>query len=254
MLQFKDNESFIQNYDGVCAIKAENSYTFLKDLFEFETKYEKNSITINNKTYSIKDCMIVNDLTKVSDLFNFTIKNYLTQLINNNENWNVEKIINFSLLNDISNVCNQKITNNFINVNVDWSKAYKNFFELNNELFVDKDIMLSWIDYQTNLEKKVIIFQNFDSLKISDLYKFTSKFHFILLTNDILKNCEKFEEFEMCSIYKSQKIYEIFAIDPILSWISNRLKKEVLKENLLNDFKEIFLDDNKYEFYKFLTN
>lgn len=254
MLGFRDNESFIQNYDGVCAIKVENSYTFLKYLFEFETKYAKNSITINNKTYSIKDCMIVNDLTKVSDLFNFTIKNYLTQLINNNENWDVEKIINFSLLNDIANVCNQKITNNFINVNVDWSKAYKNFFEINNELFVSTDTLFNWIDYQNCLEKKVIIFQNFDKLKISDLYKFTSKFNFILLTDDILKNCEKFEEFELCSIYKANKIYEIFTVDPILSWISNRLEKEVLKENLLNDFKEIFLDDNKYEFYKFLTN
>ncbi|SYV93508.1 Uncharacterised protein, partial [Mycoplasmopsis synoviae] len=79
MIQFLNLKGFVKNYNGIVCIETNNSDLFIRKLFEFEHAENQSSININNNKYSIKDFIIIDNLTKYHDLYNFNSKGLLNQ-------------------------------------------------------------------------------------------------------------------------------------------------------------------------------
>ncbi|MFL1058398.1 hypothetical protein ACJONP_03725, partial [Mycoplasmopsis synoviae] len=175
MIQFLNLKGLVKNYNGIVCIETNNSDLFIRKLFEFEHAENQSSININNNKYSIKDFIIIDNLTKYHDLYNFNSKGLLNQWINDLDFEN-QKIANEKLVLEIKNLLNNKIGFEFVSIEENNSKYLKYLFNLENDKFIDNKSLIKWMENQKYNNQKInLIIKNFDFVLINELIKFSNK-------------------------------------------------------------------------------
>ncbi|WP_373435604.1 hypothetical protein [Metamycoplasma equirhinis] len=233
MFKIKCFEELEMNeFDGIVCVETTNQDEFIRNIYEWEWKSGEKSIVINNGEFSIKDVIQISNLTKASELFNLTAKNWLYKFILENEKINECKFIDNDIVEDVKNQINLVIgRDNFLSINVEFAKLIKDLFEVDELLFVDKEIFFKWLEKNKDASsaKKTVILKNLNWIKISELVKYIDFYNFILLKSDPILACDESNQLEICFfqndyIFKNVVDFEI-------------LEEQLYFENKVNLFK-----------------
>ncbi|AXE60905.1 hypothetical protein DA803_02260 [[Mycoplasma] phocae] len=213
----------LTEFNGVIAIQNENSNKLLASFFQFEIENQDSIFRIEGTNVSIRNTIIIDNLTKLSDLYSFSAKNILTKMILNDDKLEYGTFINIPYLVKELEKINNQIDPNFLNLNFDKSKLFKNLLDINQDAFINKDNLDKWLNnYGTDSSSKpIIILNNLDFVNFQYLTKYLSKFYFIILTNNIFKVANNFDELEQCAIVERNEGICINSGLAIHNWVES---------------------------------
>ncbi|MFL1059441.1 hypothetical protein [Mycoplasmopsis synoviae] len=247
MIQFLNLKGLVKNYNGIVCIETNNSDLFIRKLFEFEHAENQSSININNNKYSIKDFIIIDNLTKYHDLYNFNSKGLLNQWINDLDFEN-QKIVNEKLVLEIKNLLNNKIGFEFVSIEENNSKYLKYLFNLENDKFIDNKSLIKWMKNQKYNNQKInLIIKNFDFVLINELIKFSNNFNIIVLTNDFFKHINNFDYIESVAL-TNEDLDRIVSIEEKDSF--EYFLEEIFQDSIRNIEKFDFFSQNNKDLIK----
>ncbi|WP_373441174.1 hypothetical protein [Metamycoplasma equirhinis] len=232
----------IDEFDGIICIETNNEDEFIRKIYEWEWKNDEKSIIVNNNDLSIKDIIQISNLTRVCDLFNLTVKNWLYKSILENEKINERAFINNSVLENVAQQMNFSIgLENFLNVNLDFTKLIKDLFDVNELSFIDNEIFFNWLKKSKDLSsnKKTIIIKNIDWIKISELVKYVDFYNFIVLSNNPLFVCDECKQLEICFFQEEYNFKNIIDFEILEDQINFDCKENLFKNYQKKSKKEL---------------
>ncbi|QJG66135.1 hypothetical protein HGG64_00090 [Mycoplasma phocoeninasale] len=252
MVYIKNLKSLeLVEFNGIIAIQSNNSNKLLASLFQYELENQETIFQIEGNDISIKNAMIIDNLTRLSDLYTFSTKNILSKMILGNEKLEYNNFINIPYLVSEFEAINDKISKNFLNINFDKSKLFKSLLDINQDIFIDKDNFDKWLDNygSDSLSKSVIILNNLDFANFQYLEKYLNKFYFIIFTSNIFQLAANFEQLEQCAIVENNRGIYINSGIAIHNWIENKKNTSLeMKESyeLLKNDEIIQIELKKY--------
>lgn len=119
-------------------VEEDNTDYLIRNLIDYENNTSKKSIRINENTFSIRDCLIISNLSYVSDILNSISKSWIQEKINNNENWNTNIILDQEKVETIIEQINLKIGFEYLFKDIDNNKLIKSIFTINEKLLISK--------------------------------------------------------------------------------------------------------------------
>ncbi|WP_341491346.1 hypothetical protein [Mesomycoplasma ovipneumoniae] len=88
MLKFFNNlNNTVQLKTNVKIIETENTDLFLSHLFNYEYESESKAFELMSRKISLKDSVLITNLTKFSEFLSLSAKNWLGDSIINDEYW-----------------------------------------------------------------------------------------------------------------------------------------------------------------------
>ncbi|QKT05116.1 hypothetical protein [Mycoplasma sp. OR1901] len=233
-------------YQGIFIIESKNIDKLITNFYKYEYENNEDVFLINSKSYSIQDVIIISNLTRLTDLYNLTTKNVLTKMVTNDDNLNIENNIDkIKFLNSLD-VVNRKIGGNLLNLNFDKVKILKSLISLDDSIFIDKEMLLNWMDNYDSTTKPFIILNNINFINVSLIEKYINKFNILIITNDLFNFVDEYEELEISSLEKNEDLILINNYLPIHSWIENKINNFKLSYeksfNLLKNNKFLILE------------
>ncbi len=200
-IQLKYFESYFDfDYSGVKIIKNYNTNKFIRNLINDDENVNSN-IAINDFYIKNKDIIIISPFTKIKDILssrvNGNIHNYLKNQTLLESNSNIEKIIvkeyqEFERIFDLTDINLTKVD-------------LINYIDIKDEFVGKNNIkqILNILNEQNN--KKLIIFNDVDYLKIEELKLFLINFSFLFVVNNYENNYEFIENFEDFIIFSNYR-------------------------------------------------
>ncbi|AXE60753.1 hypothetical protein DA803_01465 [[Mycoplasma] phocae] len=106
-------------------------------------------------------------------------------------------------------ILNDHIGEDFLNLNFDKNKLFKNLLDINQNIFINQDNLNKWLNnYGSDSSiKPTIILNNIDFVNFKYLEKYLNKFYFIILTSNIFEIASNFEELEQCAIVEKIMVF-----------------------------------------------
>lgn len=237
-------------------IEEENNDYLIRNLIDYENNTNTKSIKINERIFSINDCIIISNLSYVSNILNSISKSWIQEKINNNENWNINEILNQEKLDTIINQINLKIGFEYLSKDIDNNKLIKSIFSIDEKLLINKNNLLNILEILSTLNfKSLIIIKNLPYINIETLIKYNN-LNFLILTSDCTRYIKTYNQLELVAIYKQEIMFDIESCVPIINFFENIKNREIPENELLfsnekeeKEFKFIFYD-LKNNFFK----
>ncbi|BAQ54274.1 hypothetical protein [Mycoplasmopsis arginini] len=226
-------------------VEEDNTDYLIRNLIDYENNTSKKSIRINENTFSIRDCLIISNLSYVSDILNSISKSWIQEKINNNENWNTNIILDQEKVDTIIEQINLKIGFEYLFKDIDNNKLIKSIFTINEKLLISKNNLLNILDILSSSNfKPLIIVKNLTYINIEELIKY-SNLNFLILTSDFTKYIQSYNQLELVSFYNGEILFDIKSCTPIINFFENIKNKEI-KEN-----ENFFLNKEEEKQFKF---
>lgn len=251
MINFFNNINFsLDMPNNIKIIETKNVDLFIRDLMQFEIKNNQKSILLNDEIkISINETIILDYLTKIFDLVASVTKNWLVDNIANNENWNNSLILNQNKLNNIVADINHKLGFKYIDIDIDNTKLIKSIFAINQSIFLNRNNYLKILDFLASMKSKnLIIIKDLDYIKINEIAKY-SNFNFLILTNDLTKYINKYNQLNLASFYQNNLLIDIQSNIPIIHFFENKKNQEI-DENEFLFTNETEKNQFKFDFFQ----
>lgn len=221
------NQKYEVIFDGIKIIQIKDTNLFAKNLYceALESKLVESNIFKNN-------VILISDFTKISDLITFNKSNIIyKQLID----WfNEKNIIDQNKIIDIVNEINNKYNFEILSDRSDIVKIISNLFELTTDIYLNKEIFISFLKNNIFDERQTFIFSNVNWLKIDDIKEFINNYNFIFINNDFRMNLNNFNQIESVVILGSTCI-ELADKEKVISYLESKINTP-FKENQLNEY------------------
>lgn len=220
-------------YNGIKIIQCNNPNLFVKEIME--STIILNEVKSNNK-------IIISDLTKIKELITLTKNSYLINRIiniisNNNiiDDNNIEKIID-----TINNEANFELLSSS---DGDIKKIIETSINLNNDLYINKDILKYYLENFIDDSKKLIIFNDISFVNIKFLLKYINNFNFLIITSDFRKylssNDDELEtlllvndsNWEHLDIIDKNKLLNFFELETNINIKNNDVYSKIINEH-----------------------
>ncbi|AJR12510.1 Uncharacterised protein [Mesomycoplasma dispar] len=254
MLKFFNNlNNIVELKTNIKIIETENTDLFLADLFKYEYEAGAKVFELNSKTISIKDVILISNLTKFSDFFSLSTKNWLGDSIINNEYWAESLFFRNENIDKIVANINEKLGFPFLNYEIDNTKLIKAVFSVETDILINQHNFENLINIIfSTMKHTLIILKDLDYIKLDKLFKYSS-LTFLILTNDFTKYISKFSELELISFYSNKTVVDVIDNLPIIRYFEN-IKNSPIDENELiyNSEEEKLVA--KLDFYKIKTS
>lgn len=254
MLKFFNNlNNTVELKTNVKIIETENTDLFLSHLFQYEYESDAKVFELKSKTISIKEVILISNLTKFSDFFSLSLKNWLGDSIISNEYWAESLFFRNEKIEQITTEINQKLGFSFLNYEIDNTKLIKAVFN------VDTDILINQHNFEnlaniifSTMKQSIVILKDLDYIKIDKLFKY-SGLTFLILTSDFTKYLSKFSELELVSFYSDKKFVDVIDNLPIIRYFENIRNRPIDENELMYKSEEEKLTA-KVHFYKIKTS
>lgn len=204
------------DYSGVKIIKNNNTNKFIRALINDEQNINSN-ILINDFHVKNKDIVIISPFTKIKDILSSKVNGNIHNHLKNEDilfsNSNIEKII-VEQYNGFESI--------FDLTDINLSKAdLINYIDIKDEFVNENNIKAILNILRNQINKKLIIFNDVDYLKIHELDQFMTNFNFLFVINSYEKSYENIENFEDFIIFSQN--------NSLNDWYQ---EKEMIKNNI----------------------
>ncbi len=194
------NHLFGFDYGGVKIIKTHNTNKLIRSLINDEENINSN-ISINDFHIKNKDIIIISPFTKMKDILsskmNGNIHNYLKNKTILDSNSNIEKIIvqeyqEFKSIFDLTEINLTKVD-------------LINYIDIKDEFVSSDNIRQIFNILNDQNNKKLIIFNDVDYLKMDELNVYLSNFNFLFVINNDEYSYENIENIENFILFSKNK-------------------------------------------------
>lgn len=188
------------DYSGIKIIKNNNTNKFIRGLINDDENVNSN-ISVNDFYIKNKDIIIISPFTKMKDILssrvNGNVHNYLKNKSLLDSNSNIEKTIvkEYQVFDEIFDLTDINLTKVDI----------INYIDIKDEFVSENNIKQIFNILNDNNNKKLIIFNDVDYLKIYELEDFLVNFNFIFVVNGYDNTYEVIENFEEFVIFTRNK-------------------------------------------------
>lgn len=187
-------------YSGVKIIKNHNTNKFIRNLLNDDENTNSN-ISINDFHVKNKDIIIISPFTKIKDILsartNANMHNYLKNKDIMRSNSNIEN----SIINEY-----KEFEEIFDLTDINLTKAdLINYIEIKDEFVNSENIKQIFNILNDKNNKKLVIFNDVDYLKIEELKEFLINFNFLFIVNYYEDNYEDIENIEDYIIFSKNK-------------------------------------------------
>jgi hypothetical protein len=200
------NNYYNFDYLGIKIMKNVNTNKLIRSLLNDE-EIESN-ISINNYHIKNKDIIIISPFTKINDILSSKTNGNLHNFLKD------EKII------DSNSIIEKTITNEFNKfkmidqlTDINLSKVdLINFIDINDNFVSEKNIKLILDILKNTTSKKLIIFNDVEYIKISELDQYISYFNFLYVVNEYEENYKNLIDYKYFLILvKNNLMYDHFS-------------------------------------------
>ncbi|MDK2819921.1 MAG: hypothetical protein KFW07_03730 [Mycoplasmataceae bacterium] len=188
------------DYSGIKIIKNNNTNKFIRGLINDDENVNSN-ISVNDFYIKNKDIIIISPFTKMKDILssrvNGNVHNYLKNKSLLDSNSNIEKTIvkEYQVFDEVFDLTDINLTKVDI----------INYIDIKDEFVSENNIKQIFNILNDNNNKKLIIFNDVDYLKIYELEDFLVNFNFIFVVNSYDNTYEVIENFEDFVIFTRNK-------------------------------------------------
>lgn len=254
MLKFFNNlNNTVQLKTNVKIIETENTDLFLSHLFNYEYETESKVFELMSRKISLKDSVLITNLTKFSEFLSLSAKNWLGDSIINDEYWSESIFFRNEKIDGIVDKINQKLGFEFLNYEIDNVKLIKAIFNIENDILINEANFenLAEIIFST-MKQTIVILKDLDYIKFEKLFKYNNV-TFLILTNDFTKYISKFSELELVAFYSQKTVIDVIDNLPIIRYFENLKNRPVNEDELIYTSEEEKMAA-KMHFYKIKTS
>lgn len=232
---YYENNQYDLEFNDIKVFQTSNPYKFSRKIFD-----DAQQSLFSNCSIFKNKIILLSDFTKISDLFsfnkNFSIFKKAMELLNSKNILDEEKID--QIVTEINNEYGFEILENKIDIN----KIVNYLFSLNSDIYLTKEIYLSFLKNDVFDESYTFIICDIEWLKIFDIIEYINNHKFIFITNDFRKNINIVKHLESVVIVNKNSVFEILDTDKLLSYIENKLNYSLTIENVISYIEDIDID------------